>query len=509
MSLPGKPKQAPLYVLGLSAGLSLLIYWLWFVRPINLLERYSQIHLDGSYVHYDQPEHQARLIIAFVLLAGLYIWGWQAARKAQGRLAWAIVIGGALACAITLLFLAPFDADDIYDYIMHGRILGLYGANPFVRVGSNFPNDPFVPYMAWKNSPAAYGPVWELMSGVTAKLAGNGIAANVIAFKLLTGGFWLASLGVAAAFLAQVAPQQALVGVFLLAFNPLLLYSTWGNGHNDMVMVFWILLAAWAMAKRHFTIAILALLAGALIKYIPILLLPAAGMIALDEIKGMPRRLGFVVFTFLAGLVLITLAYRPLWIGLDTLTIERRTHLFTSSIPSMLYRLLIPKLGDPRSAAFISAWAASMTAVFALWRGYLAFSENHERNENHSSDWLCCSSFPEASFDILAFYLLITCLWFQQWYAIWLIGIAAILPSGYRQRFAIFFSLAVLSKQLIIGPYMYQPTYRYRQPKFEVLFTLGVLGLPWLYWLAARSAPERMQSYQRERSSEAATTRGP
>ncbi len=487
MSLTGKLTKKPLLILGITAVLSWLIYWLLFVHPIDLLKLYSVIHLDGKYIVHEQPGRQARLIFGFVVLTGLYVWGWLAARKAQGCLAWTIVLGGALACAITLLFLAPFDADDIYDYILHARITAIYHADTFSQSGANFPNDPFTPYAAWPNAPTAYGPLWEGLAAVAAKLAGNGIVANVIAFKLLIGLFWLASLGVAAGLLKQVAPQQALAGVFLLAFNPSLLYAAWGNGHNDMVMVFCVLLAVWALARRHYTAAILAVLAGALVKYIPLLLLPAAGLIALEDIRGMRPRLRFLILTGLASLALVWLAYSPFWVGLKTLSIGRREHLFTSSIPSILYHLLVPVLGDWTAANVVSIDAAGLTAMFALWRGFRA------RRDWLTQGWV---SFAEASFDILAFYLLLTSLWFQQWYAVWLIGLSAILPYGYRQRFAIFFGLAVLSKQLVIGPYVYLPKIRYFQPAFEIIFTLGVLGLSWLYWLAARFAPGEAKASQ-------------
>jgi hypothetical protein len=75
-------------------------------------------------------------------------------------------------------------------------------------------------------------------------------------------------------------------------------------------------------------------------------------------------------------------------------------------------------------------------------------------------------------------------LWFQQWYSVWIVAVAAALPYGGRQRLAVFFSLASLSKQLISGPILVKTRPRIEQPRMEILFTLGVLGLPWLYILA-------------------------
>ena len=88
------------------------------------------------------------------------------------------------------------------------------------------------------------------------------------------------------------------------------------------------------------------------------------------------------------------------------------------------------------------------------------------------------------AFDTLAFYLLFTCLWFQQWYTVWLVGLAAALPAGHRRRFAAFFSMAALSKKFLFGPLIFWPDPKYTQPTAEILFTLSVLGLPWLYYLS-------------------------
>jgi hypothetical protein len=239
-------------------------------------------------------------------------------------------------------------------------------------------------------------------------------------------------------------------------------------------MVFWILLAAWLLAGRRRTLAVLALLAGALIKYIPLLLLPAAIGIALSDLEGLRPRLRYLIVTVVAGMALVYLAYRPFWAGPETLTIERRAQLFTSSLPAITFHLLEPELGKETAGRLVSLGTVGLTAIFIVWRSWRA-----SRDER----W---SSFAKTSFDILAFYLLVTCMWFQQWYTLWLVGIAAILLDGYRQRFTIFFSIAAFSKPLLAGPLLFRPKPIYPQPRFEILFTLVALGLPWLYWLTAK-----------------------
>ena len=92
-------------------------------------------------------------------------------------------------------------------------------------------------------------------------------------------------------------------------------YETWGNGHNDAAMLFFILLAAWWMLRRHYTLANLALVAGAL-KFIPALLISAAAVVlAWRNLAGRRERAGFILKTALGGLLMMVIFYFPFWYG--------------------------------------------------------------------------------------------------------------------------------------------------------------------------------------------------
>ena len=494
--------------LGLVAAASTLSLLVFFVLPFSLLELYDRPLLDLYKLTPSDPAARWRVIAGYAFLGALYWLGWRAAQRARGRAAWAIVLGGALASSIVLLFLYPFGAADIFDNIMHGRILGVYGANPFQDVARQYQGDPFYPYVAWKRSPAAYGPAWELLAGgvawlvqqtlrVSGTLRVSPIIANVLAFKLVGALFLAGSAGAVAAVLRRQAPERALAGVLLLAWNPVVLVETMGHGHNDIVMVFWVLAAAWALTGRRYTLAILALVLGALVKYLPVLMIPAALAIALRELGAARQSTGtseapsrithhvsrfmphlrFLLVTGLAAAALVAVAYAPFWRGLETLSIERRQGLLTSSLPAAAWALLQSSWGQQPASQRISLIAAGMTALFALWQAVRAWRD---------SDWL---SFPRAAFNILMFYLLLTCLWFQNWYAIWPLGLAALLPAGFEMRLAVFFSFATLAKPLV-----FEPLWLWQRPMpskiwRELRLGPAVMLLPWLYVLYAWLRP--------------------
>jgi hypothetical protein len=477
--LPSRSKRAylrstlssPAPLLAGVALISALIYWFAVVEPTNLLDLYQQARLDGSTPYWRDPQYRQHYVLAFAALGALYWLSWRLALRTHGKRTWAVVTGGFLAFAAALLFFHPIDAADIFDNIMHGRMIWLYGANPFLETASHYAQDPFYRYMAWKYAPSAYGPLWEMMASGVSALAGDGVIANVLAFKLLPAAFLGGSLAWIALILRRMAPQRALAGVLLLAWNPVVLYETLGNGHNDMVMVFWILAAACALVYRRYTLAILALVAGALVKFIPILFIPLVVWLALRDLPDRRARLRFLILSAAVGATLVALAYTPFWHGLATLSVSRRLRLFSGSLPAFIYQVLRDRIGVKQAASLVGKNAAYLTVIFALWQSWHA---------SRDRSWL---SFSRAAFNIMMFYLLVTCLWFQQWYTLWPLAIAALLPPGHFSALAILFTFTAINKQFIIGPVLFAKRPFPPQPWLELRFAVGMLAIPWMYAL--------------------------
>lgn len=455
-----------------AALASLAIYTLAFFLPANLFENYSRTKLDLKFLYSGGILGNVYLILAFIGLGLLYIFSFRIVRRCQSRTAWVIVISAGLLFALTLLLIAPFDAADIYDNIGHGRVLGVYGANPFQETISDYPQDPFYAYAGWKRTTSAYGPIWEILAGYVARFSGDKIITNVLTFKLLPGFFHIICVVIIWFFLRQTQPEFALAGVLLIAWNPVVLYETWGNGHNDMAMTVWILAAIWFLNLRRYSLSILALTIGMLIKFIPLLLIPAA-LAVVWQSKGIShvKRL-FFSRTALAVIATVLLAYFPFWKGQNLLGLKRHAHLFTTSIPAVIYKALRPTLGTDRAAYLVTIGSLGILGIFVL---YHALQQSSSAPEKH---------FLMKGFNILAFYLMVACLWFQQWYGLWLISLAPLLPD-HKRNLALFFGFWVISKQLIFAP-AFVP-HIVNQPEFaavfEALLTLGVLGPTWIYVL--------------------------
>ena len=469
-------------LIGVLLG-SLFIYIFAFTQPANLLKLYNRAGLDGHLLQDAGILGFVRIIAGFVGVGLLYMVGFRAVNRTSSKTAWIIVIGGTLAFIVVFLFMAPFDALDIYDNISHGRIVGVYRANPYRQLIADFPHDPFYKYPRWKKSPSAYGPVWEMLAGGTAWLAGNRIVANVLAFKILPGMFHLASIVVVILFLRYVEPQHALSGALLLGWNPAVLYETWGNGHNDVAMIFWALLAVLLIKQKRYTWATVSLVMGALIKFIPILLIPAAVLFGYRSLEKFASRLWFILRTSLAALVITIIAYSPFWNGFASLSIGRRMQMFTTSIPAAMVWFLKPALGWSEAARVASLSALGVLAIFTMIQTFRAPSQEPAKG------------FLQTAFNVLAFYLMVTCLWFQQWYGVWLISLAPLLPERSR-RFALLFGFWVLSKQLIFGQLIVPIMFHHPETAIwlEPLLVCTVLGIPWLYTIIYFRTSRRLKA---------------
>ena len=174
-----------------------------------------------------------------------------------------VVIGFALLFIALLLLVYPTTSVDLYDYLFRGRMLVRYEANTFVRIPRDFERDPLYGYVAWKRAVTAYGPLWEGMNWLTARLAGEtpgaatpaagdtGLLRLLLAYKGLAAlGFLLCGAAIWAA-LGRIAPQRRWLGLYLWLWNPLALWESIAAGHNDAWMALLIVLALWMFGAEQ------------------------------------------------------------------------------------------------------------------------------------------------------------------------------------------------------------------------------------------------------------------
>src|SRR5579883_3015578 len=105
---------------------------------------------------------------------------------AEGKMLW-VILGAATLMGLVLTLLPALPSDDIFSYILYGRISVVYHANPLLAVPSQFTHDPFLPLVYWRDTRSVYGPGWLLVSNaltVLAQALGGSAAISVLLYRL-------------------------------------------------------------------------------------------------------------------------------------------------------------------------------------------------------------------------------------------------------------------------------------------------------------------------------------
>jgi hypothetical protein len=495
-----------LYVCGL---LILLIFLAAFTTRYPLIQFDALGDTSISQINALAPEGAAIYVLAFAALFAVYAFGyWIAVRRIpallrdiqqtsdvkarkEGRsrygstLLFTVLLG--LGFNVVLLPMYPVDATDVYDYIIRGRMVSVYGLNPLVQPPNVIEDDEFYLLAGWRNVPSAYGAAWEVIAAITTAIAGNDSKTNVVAFKIVSViGYLITALFIALT-LGRLAPQRVLIGLYLWMWNPLVIYMTGGRAHNDTLMTACILAAVYFMTRREFVAATVVTALGTAIKFFPIVIAPVIAVVAFRELS----KIKFVRYVVLSGVLsaaLVFAFYAPFWQGGAVFNIERRTRLFTSSIGTLARQTLAPILdGVPgtrspndtpdASNAVSRAGFLSFGVFIALQLAWLYFTPSTKDD-------------PFAAIRtimrIFLFYLLVSVLWFQPWYLLWVVSLAALLSDTPMRRLVLWFTYFAMWKEFLY----YYVTLRYTGfaplPWRDLIPFLVTIFTSWVYvgWIA-------------------------
>jgi hypothetical protein len=407
-------------------------------------------------------------LISIGLLFGA--WGlvcWIAGRiERQARRGWwhtPWLLGGALfgfplLALLVLLFMYPVTAGDVFDYTSQIRVLTIYHSNPLTVPPAAFPHDPFLPFNSWPQMPASYGPLWALFSALVSQPAGNNLFAAVIAQKLLSIVACLGCLGLVWWLAKQLCPERRWQAFVFVAWNPLVLFEVGANGHNDVLMVMFMLagLAALLATRWYWQALTLPLLAASvLVKWTSVLLIPLAIIYLLRGARARrwglaPLGIGIALTAALAIPVIM-----PFWSSQQPWGVWMQSNLFTSSPPALVDLLLTsaypPVNGQDATGTVVRLVGLGIFALVYFWMlARMAFPGIRERLGSEASltlpQWLI-----SASLDSYFWYFVLATFWFQPWYLLALLPLAALDPRPLaRVRGALFAVGAALSYVIYI-----------------------------------------------------------
>lgn len=367
----------------------------------------------------------------------------------------------------------PGGSADIWRYIADGRLLWVYSENPLVTVPYFYRFDPLIERVPdWIFTPSPYGPLWHMLTVFPTIVAGDGPLANLLAFKLLMVTFFLLGLPLVYWTAERIRAGSGVTAALIYGWNPLLIWSSAVDGHNDIVMAFFMLLSLYEMGSRRWGTAIPLLFLAALIKYTALLLLPVAVALAWKQKRRAALlRLGLGLIT---GLGIAVVAWLPFWRGPETLHTLRlasdralnsllATAMFLSEPDRTSWVGIPPLLRLTFTAAFLGCTAVVLVRFFRRSQG--DFREG-----------------VQAGLALIFAYLVLQSWWFFPWYLCWLLPLGAVLARRRAAILTMIYTASAMTIFVTLGWWAFlTPTWTRSLLSYHLAVTTLTLGPPLLY----------------------------
>lgn len=203
-------------------------------------------------------------IFIFFIFYGIFVWS---AVKKKLKLKDMLILLG-ITVGILLFSYPAMLSYDIFNYIATSKVLFLYRENPYIIMPIEFIGDPLLSFTHAANKIALYGPIWIVLTGIPYFFGLGNFIITLFSFKIFIAIFYLTT-----AFLIwKIA--NSMISVILFVLNPLVIIETLLSGHNDIVMIFFVLSSFFMLMKRKVFLALLLFVMSVLIKYATIMLIP-------------------------------------------------------------------------------------------------------------------------------------------------------------------------------------------------------------------------------------------
>ena len=356
--------------------------------------------------------------LVIIFLFGLYF------SILKQKLSLRTVILASLAFQIIILFSYPALSTDVLSYILSDRVAVVYHRNVWTTKPNEFKNDPYYylvypiyPTTDWTNQTRIYGGTNQAVYSLATAVSGNDFAVNLLSHKLVVFAFNLGTIFLVWLILSRFFPKELVSGMKMVFLNPLFIIETVGSGHNDILMIFFMLLAYFFVLSRKFWLSGLALALSTQVKSTSLLFAVVLG----GYLLGQKRIKDLAVFGLFYGLTVLGIYYL---MGINIFSVVRRTAYSTSvywqSLPMLVNKFL------PSAKILLTAGLG----VFLLWQMYKTVI----KKENPLKIYV----------EILLVYLLFFLNAYWNWYPIWILTLLPFIPDNRLQKVILAFTLTSL-----------------------------------------------------------------
>ncbi|MFA6428557.1 MAG: hypothetical protein WCW02_03380 [Candidatus Buchananbacteria bacterium] len=212
------------------------------------------------------------LVIAIFLFVFSFVYFWKKIDNSQTttkRLLWFSLVF----CLIAVVSL-PLLSTDFYTYLIQSKVLSNYSFSPYLITTDLFSADPVYHATVWDKTLSPYGPVQFLLYWLPSKLFGNCFWLNFLSFKILNLVFFWGCAFVIYLISTKFNSKFTNQVLYLWLWNPLVLLELLLNGHNDVFMIFFILLAGYFLLQDKILTSLIFLVCAFFTKLTSIIVAP-------------------------------------------------------------------------------------------------------------------------------------------------------------------------------------------------------------------------------------------
>ena len=317
-----------------------------------------------------------------------------------------IVIFIAIIAFIFMLIL-PYLSSDIYYYIGDSWVCSKYHENPYYTSVKDLQdsgiNDEILNNTGyWKATTSVYGPVWNIIAILLVSLSFGNITVALFVFKISALIIHLINCLI----IRKITKSNKYM--LLYGLNPLVLIELISNVHNDIYLIFLLLVSLYYLIKKkNIYLTLLFLILSVALKYSTVLIIPFVLIYCFKE-KTIPKR---ILHCSISGVLIIAAAillYMPFY---RDITIFTNMLVQDGKFSQSIMALLMVKMKRYHNVFEIINFCKLpvLFIIYAIMLAIILFKEKMS------------FSFIMKKYNIIMLiFIFIGLTTFQKWYVLWL-----------------------------------------------------------------------------------------
>lgn len=280
-----------------------------------------------------------------------------------------------------IIFLSyPVLSTDIFSYVFSDRVATEYGQNKWLIAPNVYPNDKFEHFADWKEKTNVYGYVNHLIYLPANYLGNDDVFTTILLYKITAMIFAVACVIVLNILLADRVDKERSFYLKLILWNPLFLLEILGSAHNDIFLIFFLLLSILFWMKKNWLLAGAVIAVSLQIKIISII------YFLFFSLQLFQKKKTIVLFSYLMAFFIINI-FSFIFMRVDPITFVSRvvynTQSYWQSLPG-LFSMYLPAINKLSTFSFFvfglglifiqlkKKWNPIQSSIIAIL-GYLFF----------------------------------------------------------------------------------------------------------------------------------------